>query len=426
MNLSRWAFSHRRSILFLLALLTIGGAISAFKLPVGLFPRVNFPRIVVSLNAGDRPAEQMEIAVTRPVEQALRSVPGARHIRSTTSRGSAEISLNFDWGANMPMALQQAESAVNRILPALPPGTSFDARRMDPTVFPVAAYSLTSKAVDLVTLRDVARYQLAPLLSEIDGVARVGVLGGATSEYRVDVDPARLAAYGLTAADVSSAMAQNDFLSGVGNTKGLMVQTNLSASTNLHSLDEFRNLIIRQSGNAMVRLQDVGNVTLGADNYDSAVAFDGQSAVFIGIQVAPTANLLDVVARVREVMPEIQAQLPQGIDGRIVYDSTKFVNSAIHEVVKTLLEALLVGSAGTFFTLFRAVLRLKGSVPPRAPEELVGAAARVIGFDPTAFDWVLARLAGPGRKAARLTEFDPIAERYLGAVERLAEYVDAM
>jgi multidrug efflux pump len=146
----------------------------------------------------------------------------------------------------------------------------------------------------------------------------------------------------LTANDVGNALAQNDFLSGVGNTKGLMVQTNLNASTNLHSVEEFRNLIIRQSGNAMVRLQDVANITLGAENYESQVAFDGNSAVYIGIQVAPTANLLDVVKGVRDVMPDIQAQLPQGIDGRIVYDSTRFVNSSIHEVVKTLAEALLV------------------------------------------------------------------------------------
>ena len=142
MSAASWMASHRRSILFLLLLLALGGAVSALKLPVALFPHVDFPRIVVALEAGDRPAEQMVVAVTRPVEQAVRSVPGVREIRSTTSRGSAELSINLDWGSDMALALQQVESAVNQTLSALPPGVSFRARRMDPTVFPVAAYSL--------------------------------------------------------------------------------------------------------------------------------------------------------------------------------------------------------------------------------------------------------------------------------------------
>ena len=181
-----------------------------------------------------------------------------------------------------------------------------------------------------------------PKLQAVDGVQTAELIGAKNFALRAWLDPKKLAAYGLTATDVSAALAQNDFLSGVGNTKGMMVQVNLNASTNLHSEDEFRNLVVKQSGNAIVRLKDVANVTLGAENYDSEVAFDGNSAVYIGIQVAPSANLLDVVKGVRDLMPELQAQLPQGIKGKIVYDSTKFVNSSIHEVIKTLSEALLV------------------------------------------------------------------------------------
>jgi multidrug efflux pump len=181
-----------------------------------------------------------------------------------------------------------------------------------------------------------------PKLQAVEGVQTAEVLGAKNFALRAWLDPKKLAAYGLTPSDVATALAQNDFLAGVGNTKGLMVQTNLTASTSLHSVEEFRDLIIRQSGNAMVRLQDVANVTLGAEDYESQVHFDGKSAVYIGIQVAPTANLLDVVKGVRQVMPDIQGQLPQGIDGKIVYDSTKFVNSSIREVIKTLTEAMVV------------------------------------------------------------------------------------
>ena len=152
----------------------------------------------------------------------------------------------------------------------------------------------------------------------------------------------KLTAYGLTAADVRAALAANDFLSAVGTTKGQMVQQILTATTGLHSLDEFRNLVVKQQNGAVVRLEDVAKVTLGAEDYETAVGFDGKPAVYIGIQVAPAANLLDVVAGVRAAFPAIQSQLPRGLDGEIVYDSTKFVNSSIHEVMKTLVEALII------------------------------------------------------------------------------------
>jgi multidrug efflux pump subunit AcrB len=207
MNATGWIQSHRRSILFLIVVLALGGIAASRKLPVALFPHVNFPRVVVSLDAGDRPAEQMAIQVTWPVEEAVRAVPGVRHVRSTTSRGSAEISIDFDWGRDMTGATLQVESAINQVLSGLPQGTRFEVRRMDPTVFPVLAYSLTSDTHSLVELHDIAMYQLRPLLSTVRGVARVGVQGGAEEEYRVIVDPARLAAYGLSLSDVAKAIS---------------------------------------------------------------------------------------------------------------------------------------------------------------------------------------------------------------------------
>ena len=135
MNLTAWAQSHARSILFLLGALVLGGAVASFSLPVALFPQVSFPRVRITLDAGDRPAEQMTIEVTTPVEEAVRAIPGVRNLRSTTSRGSAEISVNFNWGEDMVSAMLQCQSQINKILPALPAGTSFEVERMDPTVF---------------------------------------------------------------------------------------------------------------------------------------------------------------------------------------------------------------------------------------------------------------------------------------------------
>ena len=207
MNFTKWVQSHHRSILFLMTAFGVAGLFSSLSLPVSLFPQVDFPRVVVSLDAGNRPAERMAIEVTTPVEQAIRAVPGVRSVRSTTSRGSAEVSINFDWGADMVAAKLQTESAINQVVGSLPGGTTFEVRRMDPTVFPVLGYSLVSDTHSLVELRDLALYQMRPVLSTVTGVSRIDVQGGATAEYQVMVNPAKLDALGMSLDDVAGAEA---------------------------------------------------------------------------------------------------------------------------------------------------------------------------------------------------------------------------
>ena len=173
MNFTGWLHSHARSILFLLGTVIVAGIFGGVSLPVALFPQVSFPRVRVTLDAGDRPAERMAAEVTYQAEEAVRAIPGVRGVRSTTSRGSAEISVAFDWGEDMVSAMLQVESQVNKILPTLPQGTTFEVERMDPTVFPVIAYSITSSTHSLAELHDIAMYQLRPALSAVNGVGRV-------------------------------------------------------------------------------------------------------------------------------------------------------------------------------------------------------------------------------------------------------------
>ena len=170
--MTEWLSAHRRSVLFLVVVAAIAGSVAAWRLPVSLFPRIDFPRIVLSVDAGDRPADRMVIEVTRPLEQVLRSVPDVQNVRSTSSRGAADISLSFAWGTDMVAAELQVESAANRALAELPAGTRFDIRRMDPTVFPVVGLALTSKTRSLVTLRDLAFYRLRPLLAAVPSPSR--------------------------------------------------------------------------------------------------------------------------------------------------------------------------------------------------------------------------------------------------------------
>ena len=245
MNFAGWIQKHRSSLLFLIAVLMIGGVAEIRNLPVALFPYISFPRVVVSLDAGDRPAERMAIEVTLPIEQAVRAVPGVRNLRSTTSRGSAEISINFDWGEDMVAALLQIESAINQVMPNLPQGTTANVRRMDPTVFPVLAYSLTSDARSLVELRDIALYQLRPLLSTIGGVAKIEVLGGAQREYQAIVNPARLDSSGLSLSDVAKALSAANVIQAVGRLEDHYKLYLAMSDTRLLSLEQIRNTILR-------------------------------------------------------------------------------------------------------------------------------------------------------------------------------------
>jgi len=312
-------------------------------LPVFQFPRTQNAVITVSTIYFGADPDLVAGFITTPLENSIAQVNGIDYMTSTSTNSSSVITVTLKLNYDSDKALTEMNAQITSVLNQLPPQTQKPVMTISIGQTLDAMYiGFSSKVLPSNYITDYLLRVVQPKLQSVDGVQTAELIGSKNFALRAWLDPKKMAAYGLTAADVSTALAQNDFLSGVGNTKGLMVQTNLNASTNLHSVEEFRNLVIRQSDNAMVRLQDVANVTLGAENYDTEVAFDGKSAVYIGIQVAPTANLLDVVKGVRDVMPEIQAQLPQGIEAKIVYDSTRFVNSSIHEVIKTLAEALLI------------------------------------------------------------------------------------
>jgi CzcA family heavy metal efflux pump len=339
MNLAHWASGHRRSILFLVALLALAGLAAGLRLPVSLFPHVDFPRVVVSTDAGDRPADQMVIAVTRPVEQAVRSVPAVVGLRSTTSRGSAELSINFGWGSDMVAAMLQVESAVNQTLPSLPPGSAFTVRRMDPTVFPVAAYSLTSDTASLIELRDLAVYQLVPLLSAIDGVARVAVMGGHLKEYRVEVDPAKLAAFGLSFADVAGALSASNILQAVGRLEDHYKLYLLLSDTRIRALPDVENTVLRSGAAGLVRLSDIARVYPTTRPQWLRVTADGHDAVLVQIYQQPGGNTVRIVRDVRQRLDQYRDKIPAGVHVANWYDQSQLIT----ESAKSVRDAILIG-----------------------------------------------------------------------------------
>jgi multidrug efflux pump len=281
--------------------------------------------------------------ITTPLENAIAQANGIDYMSSNSLSGVSTITVYLRLNYDADKALTEINTKIASVLSQLPPGTQQPTLtvRVGQTIDAMyIGFNSTVLAANQIT--DYIVRVVQPKLQAVPGVQTAEILGGKYFALRAWLDPDKLAAYSLTATDVSQALAANNYISGLGNTKGQMVQVDLTASTDLHSLDEFRDLVLKQSGGAIVRLKDVANVTLGFDDYETEVGFDGKGAVYIGIQVAPAANLLDVIQGVRAIFPALQSQLPQGLNGQIVYDSTDFVSSAIHEVVRTLVMAVLI------------------------------------------------------------------------------------
>lgn len=341
MNIVRWIQFHRRSILFLLAMLAAGGVIASFSLPVSLFPTVDFPRVVVSLDSGDRPAEQMAMQVTMPVEEAIRRVPGVKNVRSTTSRGTADVSVNFGWGTDMAAATLQVNAAVSQIMPTLPSGTQLQTRRMDPTVFPIIAYSLTSDQLPLTRLRDIAQFEIRPLLSSVDGVARVQVVGGALDEYQVMVDPARLQAYGLSLDDVSRALSASNVITAVGRLEDHYKLYLAIADTRLKDVSEIGMTVLKSglNGLGLVHLEDVASVSKSVVPQWIRVNADGHDAVLFLIYQQPGGNSVQIAKDVKTRLASFKSQLPAGVKIANWYDQSELVvNSAA-----SVRDAILIG-----------------------------------------------------------------------------------
>jgi CzcA family heavy metal efflux pump len=336
-----WADRHARSILFLLAALVIAGALAGLKVPVSLFPHVNFPRLRVNIEAGERPAQRMAIEVTRPLEEALRGIPGLRNVQSKSSRGAAEIWLTFDWGQDMDAALLQAEAQANKVLPSLGSGASLAVRRMDPNLFSTISYSITSPTRPLTELRDLAQFQLRPLLSTVSGVARIDVQGGANEEFRVTVDPAKIAAHGLATSDVAAALSAANVLSAAGQLEDHYKLYLVVTDTRLKSVDEIGATVLRSGSGGVVRLTDVATIRRDVAPQWIRATADGRDAVLFDVYQQPGANTIEIAENIRRLLDEERKRLPDDVRVRKWYDQSELITSSARSVR----EAVLIGVA---------------------------------------------------------------------------------
>lgn len=344
MNYGSWLQSHRRSVLFLIAVLVLGGAAAALKLPVSLFPFVEFPRVRVDLDAGDRPAERMAIEVTWVVEEAVRAVPGVVDLRSTSSRGSAEVSINFDWGQNMVEKMLQVESAITEVMSSLPQGTTFTVKRMDPTVFPVLAYSIKSDNLSLIQLRDIAMYQLRPLLSTVKGVAKVDVLGGAQEEYRVTVEPARLVSYGLSLSDVAQALSASNVVTAVGKIEDRYKLYLVVSDTRFADLTALEQMVVRSGKSGMVFLKDIAVISRERVPQWTRVTADGHDAVIFQVFQQPGGNTVRIARELKAELARSLNRLPPGVKIANWYDQSRLIVSSAASVRDAILIGVVLAS----------------------------------------------------------------------------------
>ena len=339
-------------------LILVLGLRAAGSLPILQYPRTQ--NAVVTVSAVYFGADPDVIAgfIIAPLENAIAQANGIDYMTSTSRSGVGTIQVNLRLNYDVDSALTEINAKVNSVLNQLPPGSQQPVLTVAIGQSVDAMYiGFRSKVLAVNQVTDYLIRVVQPKLQSIEGVQTAEILGAQRFAIRAWLDPQKLAAYGLTAADIRQSLSDNNFISAIGTTKGRMVQVDLKASTDVTSLEDFRELVIKQVNGGIVRLKDVATVTLGAEDYESRSAYDGATGVFIGIKVAPAANLLDVIARVRQTFPKIQAQLPAGLESSINYDSTEFVNSSIREVETTLALALgiVIVVVFAFLGSFRAV-----------------------------------------------------------------------
>jgi multidrug efflux pump len=331
---------------------------------LGLLPIREFPftqNAVVTVTTVYTGADPELVAgfITTPLEQSIAQANGIDYLTSTSNQSVSTITANLRLNYDPQKAMTEINTKVNAVLYKLPKdiqlpfitisvGQTLDAMYM----------GFYSDVLPANKITDYLTRVVQPKFQAIPDVQVAEILGGRNIAMRAWLDPVKMSAFGVTAADVSRSLSANNFISAVGRTDGQTVTVNLTTDTSLETVEEFRNLVVKSKDDTIVKLRDVATVSLGAENYDESVKFDGKEAVYIGIQVAPSANLLTVIEKVRNLFPTIQAALPEGLKGNIVYDSTRYVNSAVEEVQSSLLEAIAIVILVIFLFLasFRTVL----------------------------------------------------------------------
>jgi multidrug efflux pump len=345
----------------------IAGIQSIRALSVRQYPRSDIAVVNVTTAYVGANADLVRGFITTPLEREIASADGIDYMESSSAQGLSTITVHLKLNYDTNAALTQIQAKVARVRNDLPPeaeAPTIDLQTAD-NQFAAIYLGFSSTSLDPNQITDYLTRVVQPKLSAISGVQRADILGARTFAMRIWLQPDRMAAHGIAPSMVRDALARNNYLAALGQTKGSMVSVNLVANTDLRTVEEFRQLIVKEQNGVVVRLGDISDVALGAENYEQDIRFNGEAATFMGVWVLPTANTLDVIAKVRETLPQIRAQLPAGMKVGVPYDSTEYIQDALKEVLSTLTETLLIVVVVIFLFLgsFRSVLIPIVSIP---------------------------------------------------------------
>jgi CzcA family heavy metal efflux pump len=341
-----WFSVYSKPVIFLILVLAVVGAYLALSIPVAVFPETNFPRVVIGVDNGVMPIEQMQVTVTRPIEEAMNSIPGLQSVRSITSRGSAEIDLFFTWRADMVQTLQFVDAALSRAQATLPPTAKIETHRLTFASFPILGYSLTSDSIPQTKLWEIATYEIKPRLNRLTGVASIVVQGGKEPEYHITPDPAKLQIAGITVPDILAAVARSNTI----DSPGLFQQNHQLVlglvSGQVHSAEELSQIAIKTTAAGVpVRIGDVATVGEGVKPVYTIVTANGKPAVLININRQPDGNTVQVADEVAAEIANIKGTLPPGVQLIPFYDQSGLVRDSIKSVRDAIILGLILASA---------------------------------------------------------------------------------
>jgi CzcA family heavy metal efflux pump len=327
-------------VLFLIVSLALVGAYLAFTIPISVFPNTDFPRIAIGVDNGVMPIDQMLVTITRPLEEAVNSVPGLQSVRSTTSRGSAQVDLFFSWGSDMILTLQRVDAVVARLQPTLPPTVKVETHRLTFAAFPIIGYSLTSDTVPQNRLWEIATYDLKPRLNRLDGVSTVIIQGGRVPEFQVTPEPARLLAANVTVQDILDALRRTNLIDSPGLIEHDHQLVLGLISGQVRTPEEIGQIVIKNSpAGVPIRVGDIGTVASSVAPVYTMVTANGKAAVLLNVNRQPESNTLQVASEVHTLIQELSPGLPPGVHLEPFYDQSTIV----HDSIASVRDAVLIG-----------------------------------------------------------------------------------
>ena len=344
-SLGQWAIHHSKAIVFITLILCFAGVYAALKMPSSVFPQTNFPRVVILADNGVMPADEMMATVTRPIEEAMKDIPGATTISSTTGRGSAEVNVFFNWNVDMVQSELFVLGRLGQIRSTLPATTNTTVWRLTFSAFPIIGVSLTSPKRDITELWETARYNLKPRFLRVPGVARVDIVGGRTPEYQIVVDPLRLAAVGLSLAQVTSALEKNNLSAPAGLHEENYTLYLTLVDGRVHNVEDIENFTAGVVNGRPVLIKDLAKVQRGPEPVFNVVTADGVNAVLLNVRSQPNGSTLNIAHDLESELAKLRAELPSDVKLAFFYDQSQLVRASVDSVWEAILFGLLLSVA---------------------------------------------------------------------------------